>query len=108
MLRVTYGPWQLKGRTHRETSSNSRCTKVGWKLEDSRRAGAVTQVPSESSHRTRSIAAMTAGSSGLNPSSRRAWASLASTPSLDVDYADSGSCRLHISLSVAKVQRAAD
>ena len=29
---------------------------TGWKLEDSRRAGAVTQVPSESSHRTRSIA----------------------------------------------------
>jgi hypothetical protein len=33
---------------------------TGWKLEDSRRAGAVTQAPSESSHRTRSIAAMTA------------------------------------------------
>src|ERR1700730_8178531 len=78
---------------------------TGGKLEDSRRAGAVTQVPSESSHRTRSIAAMTAGSS---PAARRAWASSASTPSLDVDYADSGSCRLHISLSVAKVQRAAD
>jgi len=31
-------------------------------------AGAVTQVPSESSHRTRSIAAMTAGSSGSIPS----------------------------------------
>ena len=39
----------------------------GWKLEDSRRAGAVTQVPSESSYRTRSMAAMTstAGSIGL-------------------------------------------
>jgi hypothetical protein len=40
---------------------------------DSRRAGAVTQVPSQSSHRTRSIAAMTAGSSGSSPSARRAW-----------------------------------
>jgi hypothetical protein len=37
---------------------------VPWtRCTDSRRAGAVTQVPSESSHRTRSIAAMTAGSS---------------------------------------------
>jgi hypothetical protein len=59
---------------------------TGWKLEDSRRAGAVAQVPSESSHRTRSIAAITAGSSGSSPSSRRA--SSASTPSLDADYAD--------------------
>jgi hypothetical protein len=42
--------------------------------------GAVTQVPSESSHRTRSIAAMTAGSLGSSPSSRRAWRSSSSTP----------------------------
>jgi hypothetical protein len=53
---------------------------VPWtRCTDSRRAGAVTQVPSESSHRTRSIAAMTAGSSGLSPSARRAWRSSSST-----------------------------
>jgi hypothetical protein len=41
---------------------------VPWtRCTDSCRAGAVTQVPSESSHRTRSIAAMTAGSSGSSP-----------------------------------------
>jgi class 3 adenylate cyclase len=36
---------------------------------------------SESSHRTRSIAAMTAGLSGPNPSARKAWRSSSSTPS---------------------------
>jgi hypothetical protein len=43
--------------------------------------GAVISNTSESSHRTRSIAAMTAGSSGSSPSTRRAWASSSSTPS---------------------------
>jgi hypothetical protein len=57
---------------------------TGWKLEDSRRAGAVTQVPSESSHRTRSIAAMTAGSSGSSPSARTAWAFVIVHTVLDV------------------------
>jgi hypothetical protein len=45
---------------------------------------AVTQVLSESSRRTRSIAAMTAGSSGLSPSLCRALRSSSSTPVLDV------------------------
>jgi hypothetical protein len=39
----------------------------------------VTHAPSESSHRTRSFAAMTAGLSGSSPSSRRAWRSSSST-----------------------------
>ena len=56
-------------------------TLVELRESDSCRAGAVTQVPSESSHRTRSIAARTAGSSGSSPSARKAWASSASTPS---------------------------
>ena len=38
---------------------------------DARRAGATTQVPGESSYWTRSIGAMTAGSSGSSPSSCR-------------------------------------
>jgi hypothetical protein len=56
-----------------------------------RHCGAVTQVPSESSHRTRSIAAMTAGSSGLSPSARRAWRSSSSTLCLDARPGHNGS-----------------
>ena len=59
-------------QAHSSTSSNYRCTNDGLELEDARRAGAVTQVPRESSHRTTSIAAMTAGSSGSSPSARSA------------------------------------
>src|SRR5271156_3364258 len=56
-----------KRPTHSQTSSNYLCTNDGWKQEYSRRAGAETQLSSESSHRTTSIAAMTA----LNGSARR-------------------------------------
>ena len=58
-------------QTHSETSSNYLCTNDGLETggidsKSSARSTAArnTQVPSESSHRTRSIAAMTAGSSG--------------------------------------------
>ena len=47
---------------------------TSWRLKDSRRAGAVTKSPSESSHRTRSIAAMTAGLSGSSPSALQGFA----------------------------------
>jgi len=58
---------------------------VAWtQCTDANRARAPTQVPSESSHRTRSIAAMTAGSSGSSPSACNASRSSSSTPVLDV------------------------
>ena len=69
MLRIPFGPWQrTQGKLTARRLVITFVPTTGWKLEDSRRAGAVTQVPSESSHRTRSIAAMTAGSSGSSPS----------------------------------------
>src|ERR1700722_6906949 len=65
-----YAVWTVARHTGELTARRLVITVVpttGWNLEDSRRSGAVTQVPSESSHRTRSIATMTAGSSGRVP-----------------------------------------
>jgi hypothetical protein len=48
-----------------ETATSNRVHPVAWtQCTDAHRARAVTQLPGESSHRTRSIAAITAGSSG--------------------------------------------
>jgi hypothetical protein len=63
-----------------ETATSNRVHPVAWtQCTDAHRARAVTQLPGESSHRTRSIAAITAGSSGSSPSARRARASSVST-----------------------------